>query len=106
MNLNTEILEAAGGYLGIEEWPGARHNPAVVNFARNAGSPQVQDETPRCAAFLGAVLVECNLSPRGNLAARSYERWGRQGRVMRRSSLTWVRPRPRVTQVCRRDVPA
>lgn len=79
MNLNSAILEAAGGYLGIEEWPGARHNPAVVKFARDAGHPQVQDdETPWCAAFVGAVLAQLGLPPSGSLAARSYLAWGRE----------------------------
>ena len=78
MNLNTAILEAAGGYLGIEEWPGARHNPMIAKFTNDAGHPQVRDdETPWCAAFVGAVLAQLEVLPSGSLAARSYLSWGR-----------------------------
>ena len=77
-SLNAAIIEAAGGYLGIEEWPGARHSPDVLAFFRKAGHGQLRDdETPWCAAFVGAVLAECGLTPSGSLAARSYENWGR-----------------------------
>lgn len=78
MNLNAAILEVAGRHLGVEEWPGARHNPAIVGFAKEAGHPQVRDdETPWCASFVGAVLAELGQPTTGSLAARSYEKWGR-----------------------------
>lgn len=78
MSLNAAILEAAGRHLGVEEWPGARHNPAIVGFAKGAGHPQVRDdETPWCASFVGAVLAELGLPTTGSLSARSYEKWGR-----------------------------
>ena len=72
------IFEAAGGYLGVDEWPGARHNSVVLGFAHRAGHPQIRDdETPWCAAFVGAVLAELGIPHTGSLAARSYEHWGR-----------------------------
>ena len=34
------------------------------------------DETPWCAAFVGAVLAECGLAGTGSLTARSHLKWG------------------------------
>lgn len=77
MTLNRLIFEAAGAHLGTEEWPGARHNPKVVSFFAAAGHPQIRDdETPWCAAFVGAVLGEVGVQGSGSLAARSYLQWG------------------------------
>jgi uncharacterized protein (TIGR02594 family) len=77
MKFNPAILAAAGRYLGIEEWPGARQNPAVLEFFQKSGNPQINDdETSWCAAFVGAVLAELGLPNTGRLNARSYLEWG------------------------------
>lgn len=77
MKFNPALLEAAGQYLGTEEWPGARQNPAVLGFFEKSGNPQVRDdETAWCAAFVGAVLAELGLPNTGRLNARSYLEWG------------------------------
>lgn len=74
---NGVILEAAGGYLGTEEWPGAKHNPQVVGFFAASGNSGIKDdETPWCAAFVGAVLAQLGLPHTGKLNARSYAEWG------------------------------
>lgn len=74
---NPVILEASGRYLGVEEWPGARHNPVIQGFFVAAGaSANEADETPWCAAFVGAVLAELGLPNTGRLNARSYLDWG------------------------------
>ena len=71
------VYDLAAGYLGIEEWPGARHNPAIVKFAADVGHSWVQDdETPWCASFVGAVLAQAGLPHTGRLNARSYLEWG------------------------------
>ena len=76
---NHAILEAAGEYLGLEEWPGARHNPAVVAMFANVGQSWVNDdETPWCAAFVGSVLASLGLPHTAKLNARSYETYGAQ----------------------------
>ncbi|WP_333828299.1 C40 family peptidase [Pararhodobacter sp.] len=76
-SFNPAILEASGAYLGTEEWPGARHNPVVLGFFAASGNGHVQDdETPWCAAFVGAVLAELALPNTGKLNARSYLDWG------------------------------
>lgn len=74
---NAAILEAAGRHLGTEEWPGARHNPVIQGYFAAVGHrPDEPDETPWCAAFVGAVLAELGLPHTGRLNARSYLEWG------------------------------
>ncbi len=72
----TALHAAATRHLGTREWPGARHNPVVLKYFRDAGVPMADDETPWCAAFVGAVLAECGLAGTGSLTARSYLKWG------------------------------
>jgi len=70
-------LQVAGSYLGLKEYPGASHNPKVVKFFADTGNSWVKDdETPWCAAFVGAVLAQCGLPHTGKLNARSYLDWG------------------------------
>lgn len=70
-------MEAAGAYLGLDEWPGAKHNPTIVGFFAATGNSWVKDdETPWCAAFVGAVLAQLGLPNTGRLNARSYLDWG------------------------------
>ena len=74
---SAAAFEAAGHHLGVEEWPGAKHNPLVLEMFAQAGHGWVKDdETPWCAAFVGAVLGECGIAGSGSLAARSYLKWG------------------------------
>lgn len=71
------VYEVAQSYLGLEEYPGARHNETVVGFAAAVGHSWVQDdETPWCASFVGAVLAQVGLPHTGKLNARSYLDWG------------------------------
>lgn len=71
------ILEVAGTYLGMTEYPGAKHNEAVVDMFRQVGHGWVEDdETPWCAAFVGSVLAQIGIPHTGKLNARSYLDWG------------------------------
>ena len=75
--MTSIIGTVAQGYLGLKEWPGAKHNPAVVALFVKAGHPEIKDdETPWCAAFVGAVLAEAGVKGTGALNARSYMKWG------------------------------
>lgn len=74
---NQAILEAAGAYLGLEEWPGAKHNPKILDMFDIVGHGNVRDdETAWCAAFVGAVLASLGLPHTGKLNARSYMGYG------------------------------
>lgn len=75
---NAAILDAAGAYLELEEWPGAKHNPEILGMFEAVGHGWVKDdETAWCAAFVGAVLGSLGLPHTGKLNARSYLDWGR-----------------------------
>lgn len=91
-------LAEARRHLGVREWPGRRHNPAVLRFFKAAGFGGVRDdETPWCAAFVNAVLRDTGLPGSGKLLARSFLAWGvplddpRPGAiaVLRRGRSTW-----------------
>ena len=74
---NTVILEAAQQHLGVEEWPGAKHNPVIMSYFDAAGHSWVDgDETAWCAAYVNAVLAEVGLIGTGALNARSFLDWG------------------------------
>ena len=77
MQYNQALLAAAGEYIGLTEWPGAKHNPQVVEMFATVGHSWVEDdETAWCAAFVGAVLASLGLPHTGKLNARSYLAWG------------------------------
>lgn len=76
---SAAAFEAASKYIGLEEYPGARHNETVVGFAKAVGHGWVEDdETPWCASFAGAVLAQVGLPHTGKLNARSYLNWGEE----------------------------
>jgi uncharacterized protein (TIGR02594 family) len=75
--MSHHIFDIAEDYLGVKEYPAAKHNDQIVKFFADAGHGYVQDdETPWCAAFVGAVLAECGVKGSGKLNARSYMDWG------------------------------
>jgi uncharacterized protein (TIGR02594 family) len=75
----TPWLDAAKAETGIREVAGKRDNPKILDFYRDAGHPEIEhDETPWCAAFVGAMLKRCGYPTTGSLAARSYLKYGRK----------------------------
>lgn len=66
-------LEIARTYEGLKEIPGRRHNPAIVRMWELIKAPFRDDETPWCAAFVGACLEEAGYQSTRSAAARSYE---------------------------------
>ena len=72
------VFSVAEGYLGVTEYPAAKHNPQILKFYADSGNSWVQDdETPWCAAFVGSVLAQCGIQGTNKLNARSYLDWGR-----------------------------
>lgn len=70
-------LETAKKYLGQKEIAGVNNNQSIVNFFKRVGHRWVtNDETPWCAAFVGAVLQECDIESTRSLRALSYAKWG------------------------------
>ena len=73
----TKIMEIANSYVGTDEIKGSQHNPVILEYFDSVGHGWVKDdETPWCAAFVGAVLHEAGYKGTGSLAARSYLDWG------------------------------
>jgi uncharacterized protein (TIGR02594 family) len=63
--------------LGEAEISGSDTNPRIAAYFRRAGHTEIRDdETPWCAAFVGACLDQASVAPSGSLAARSYLDWG------------------------------
>ena len=70
-------MARARAQIGLRELAGKEDNAAIMAFYRDAGHPGVaHDETPWCAAFVGAMLHRSGIKPSGSLMARSYLRWG------------------------------
>lgn len=69
----------AESHLGLGEFPGAKHNPKILEMFEAIGHGWVQDdETAWCAAFVGWVLLQANVRGTGKLNARSYMKWGEE----------------------------
>ncbi len=78
-------LRLARAELGQSEIGGpSQHNDVIVGYWRRGGIARRDgtawepgnDETPWCAAFMGAILSEAGFTPTHSALARSYENWG------------------------------
>jgi uncharacterized protein (TIGR02594 family) len=69
-------MKVARTYLGVAR--GTLHkNPKVIEFYAEAGHPEIKDDhVSYCAAFVGAILKECNLPHTGTLLALDYAKYG------------------------------
>jgi uncharacterized protein (TIGR02594 family) len=74
--MNPLWLEIARQHLGTTEIPGAQHNSVILGWWRKLGIAIRDDETPYCAAYVGAVLEDAKIRSTRSAAARSYLRWG------------------------------
>lgn len=70
-------LDEAWSFLGEREIAGANHNKKITAFIKEVGhAAHARDETPWCAAFVGACLERSGHASTRSLMARSYLRWG------------------------------
>lgn len=70
-------LSLARAEIGVKEIHGPNDNPTILDYFKAAAHPEIHDdETPWCAAFVGAMLKRANIKPSGSLAALSYASWG------------------------------
>lgn len=73
-------LELARAEIGVKEIPGPADNPKILEYFKDAGHDQINDEDVAwCAAFTSAILKRAGvppLPPGKSLGARNYERWG------------------------------
>lgn len=72
----NRAYELAKKETGVVEW-GDGSNPRVVAYYKDAGSPEVKDDSVAwCAAFVGAMLSRAGVQGTRSLLARSYLDWG------------------------------
>lgn len=77
MNMTPTWMPIAQTYVGTDEIPGSKHNQKIIEWFKDVGHAWVKDdETPWCAAFVGAVLEEAGYTSTRALNARSYLTWG------------------------------
>lgn len=70
-------LQLARAELGVRELSGSRHSKAILEYFDDSRNPNIDtDETPWCAAFVGAMLERSGIPSTRSLAARSYLQWG------------------------------
>lgn len=73
----TKWIEEARRHVGLREVKGPQHAAEIVQFWRDIKRGGIKDdETPWCAAFVGAVLERVGIRSTRFESARSYEAWG------------------------------
>lgn len=70
-------LAEARKHLGQKEIVGTKHNPVILKWWTAIRAPFTDDETPWCAAFVGAMLEAVGIKSTRSAWARSYLKWGR-----------------------------
>lgn len=76
MSREPPWLTLARSHIGTAEIAGIKHNAKVVSWWQAIRAPFRDDETPWCAAFVGAMLEMSGIRSTRSAAARSYARWG------------------------------
>ncbi|MNC16430.1 hypothetical protein D3C75_642840 [compost metagenome] len=70
-------LAEARQYIGEKEVKGAKHNPLILQMWKDIKRGGIEnDETPWCAAFVGAVLERVGIESTRFESAKSYMHWG------------------------------
>ncbi|MCL6622928.1 MAG: TIGR02594 family protein [Syntrophobacterales bacterium] len=86
-------------YRGVEEIPGARDNPYIIEAHQRTTLGATDDETPWCSAIMCLWMEKAGLRSTRSAAAASWRNWGREleyGRV----GCVVVMSRPGGNHVC------
>ncbi|HHI2212719.1 TPA: TIGR02594 family protein [Escherichia coli] len=76
-NIEPRWLIEARKHIGLTEIKGAKHNPEIVQFWRDIKRGGIKDdETPWCAAFVGAMLERVGIRSTRFESSKSYLDWG------------------------------
>lgn len=70
-------MATARGEIGVREYPGAQHNPRVLEYHDHTGLNAGTDEVPWCSAFVNWVMDQNGIDGTNSAAARSWAAWGR-----------------------------
>lgn len=77
MNTDPQWLAIARPLVGLHEVKGAEHSPEIIGMWRAIKRSGIQDdETPWCAAFVGACLERAGIRSSRFESAASYLKWG------------------------------
>jgi uncharacterized protein (TIGR02594 family) len=75
--MSAPWFSVATHFKGVTEVHGSVDNPKILEMYRLSGHPEVDhDETPWCAAFVGACLALSGYRGTQSLLARSYQKFG------------------------------
>lgn len=70
-------LQEAEKHIGLTEIPGSRHHPEILQMWKDIKRGGIKDdETPWCAAFVGASLERAGVRSTRFESAKSYLGWG------------------------------
>lgn len=70
-------ITEARKHIGQMEIKGPRHNPLIIQFWKDIKRGGIKDdETPWCAAFVGAMLERSGIKSTRFESAKSYLNWG------------------------------
>lgn len=70
-------IDIAKSLIGITEIKGSKHHPEIVQFWKDIKRGGIKDdETPWCAAFVGACLERAGIQSSRFESAKSYLSWG------------------------------
>ena len=71
-------VAAAREFIGVKEIPGITHHPLIVGWWKAIKRGGIKDdETPWCAAFVGAMLEQVGIVSSRFESAKSYLTWGK-----------------------------
>lgn len=72
-------IELARKFVGLSEVKGSQHEPEILQMWRDIKRGGIKDdETPWCAAFVGAMLERAGVKSSRFESAKSYLQWGQQ----------------------------
>lgn len=73
----TKWIDEAKKHIGLKEIKGSAHNSHIIMFWKAIKRGGIKDdETPWCAAFVGAMLESVGIISSRYESAKSYEKWG------------------------------
>lgn len=75
--MELKWLEEAKKHIGLVEIKGAKHSPEIVKMWADIKNSGIKDdETPWCAAFVGACLERAGIKSTRSGGSQSYLNWG------------------------------
>ncbi|GAA6213043.1 hypothetical protein NBRC116602_27840 [Hyphomicrobiales bacterium 4NK60-0047b] len=81
-------LQYALEELDVSERGKGTENPKILEYFNEVNHPGIEkDETPWCAAFIGAMLERADIKSTKSLMARSYLNWGQKQREEKLGSI-------------------